>query len=87
MDIKKIIRQFLLEQEGEEIAPQQPQLTRQQKEFFDRLSSKWKQDNPELTDDVMSEKTKIILAHYVVNEHKYDEETCKVFEETMTLPD
>ena len=33
MDIKKIIRQFLLEQEGEEIAPQQPQLTRQQKEI------------------------------------------------------
>jgi hypothetical protein len=51
MDIKKIIRQFLLEQEGEEIAPQQPQLTKQQREFFDRLSSKWKQENPELTDD------------------------------------
>ena len=51
MDIKKIIRQFLLEQEGEEIAPQQPQLTKAQKDLYDRLSSKWKQDNPELTDD------------------------------------
>ena len=51
MDIKKIIRQFLLEQEAEEAAPQQPQLTRQQREFFDRLSSKWKQENPELSDD------------------------------------
>ena len=51
MDIKKIIRQFLLEQEGEEIAPQQPQLTRQQRESYDRLAAKWKQENPELSDD------------------------------------
>lgn len=51
MDIKKIIRQFLLEQEGEEAAPQQPQLTRQQKESYDRLVAKWKQENPELSDD------------------------------------
>jgi hypothetical protein len=52
MDIKKIIRQFLLEQEGEEAAvPQQPPLTKQQREFFDRLLLKWTQENPDLTND------------------------------------
>ena len=51
MDIKKIVQQFLLEQEDGGVAPQQPQLTKQQREFFDRLSSKWKQENPELSDD------------------------------------
>ena len=61
--------------------------TDEQQERFSLLYEETKKHHPELTDEVMSEKTKIILAHYVVNEHKYDEETCKVFEETMTLPD
>ena len=59
--------------------------TDEQQERFSLLYEETKKHHPELTDEVMSEKTKIILAHYVVNEHKYDEETCKVFEETMTL--
>ena len=51
MDIKKLVRKVLLEQPDGEVAPQQPQLTRQQKETYDRLSSKWKQENPDLSDD------------------------------------
>ena len=35
----------------------------------------------------MSEKTKVVLAHYVINEEKFDNETCKQFEEYITLTD
>lgn len=52
MDIKKIIRQFLLEQEGGEIAPpQEPQLTRGQRELFTRLANQWRETYPEMTDE------------------------------------
>jgi hypothetical protein len=48
MDIKKIIRQFLLEQEDGEVAPQ---LTRAQREVLGRLTQKWRQDVPSITDE------------------------------------
>jgi hypothetical protein len=57
MDIKKIIRQFLLEQPDGEVAPNaanpQPQLTKQQRETYERFASKWKEQVPELTDEQM----------------------------------
>jgi hypothetical protein len=61
--------------------------TDEQQERFSLLYAETKKEHPELTDDVMSEKTKVILAHYVINEHKYDEETKEGFEEAMTKPD
>jgi hypothetical protein len=61
--------------------------TDEQQERFSLLYAETKKDHPELTDDVMSDKTKVILAHYVINEHKYDEEIKKRFEEAMTKPD
>ena len=48
MDIKKIIRQFLLEQDDQN---QAPQLTRGQKELLVRLTTKWKEVFPEMTDE------------------------------------
>jgi hypothetical protein len=52
MDIKKIVRKILLEQEGGEVAPnQQPQLTKAQKEFLASLIKKWRQDAPTITDE------------------------------------
>jgi hypothetical protein len=57
MDIKKIIRQFLLEQPDGEVAPNaanpQPQLTKQQRETYERFASNWKKQVPELTDEQM----------------------------------
>jgi hypothetical protein len=57
MDIKKIVRKALLEQPDGEVAPNapnpQPQLTRQQRETYDRFASKWKEQVPELTDEQM----------------------------------
>ena len=48
MDIKKLIRKFLLEQE----APNpEPQLTRGQRELFIRLANKWRETYPEMTDE------------------------------------
>ena len=61
--------------------------TNEQQERFSLLYAETKKQHPQLCDEIMSEKTKVILAHFVINEHKYDEETCKVFEEAMTLPD
>lgn len=52
MDIKKIIREVLLEQEDGEAAPNpQPQLTRAQREALASLTEKWRQEVPSLTDD------------------------------------
>jgi len=52
MDIKKIVRKILLEQPDGEVAPNpQPQLTKQQRETYERFASKWKQENPQLRDD------------------------------------
>jgi hypothetical protein len=52
MDIKKIIRKVLLEQpDGEAAAPQQPQLTRGQRELLARLTTKWRTEAPDITDE------------------------------------
>jgi hypothetical protein len=61
--------------------------TNEQQERFSLLYAETKKHHPELTDDVMSEKTKVVLAHYVINEEKFDNETCKQFEEYITLTD
>ena len=51
MDIKRIVRKVLLEQPDGEVAPQQPQLTRAQREVLGRLTQKWRQDIPSITDE------------------------------------
>lgn len=48
MDIKKLIRKFLLEQEVPNL---EPQLTRAQRELFTRLANKWRETYPEMTDE------------------------------------
>ena len=42
--------------------------TTEQQERFSLLYGETKKHHPELTDDIMAEKTKVILAHYVINE-------------------
>ena len=50
MDIKKIVRKILSEQEGEENVPNPAlQLTRAQRELFTRLIKKWRETFPEMT--------------------------------------
>lgn len=61
--------------------------TDEQQERFSLLYAETKKHHPELTDEVMSEKTKVVLAHYVINEEKFDNETSKQFEEYITLTD
>jgi len=61
--------------------------TDEQQERFSLLYAETKKQHPELTDDIMAEKTKVVLAHYVINEEKFDKETCKQFEEYITLTD
>jgi hypothetical protein len=62
--------------------------TEEQQERFSLLYAETKKEHPELTDDVMGEKTKVILAHYVINEAKYDDKDIwKEFTEVMTEPD
>ena len=61
--------------------------TTEQQERFSLLYAETKKQHPELTDDIMAEKTKVILAHYVINEEKYDEKDWKEFTEVMTKPD
>lgn len=48
MDIRQLVRKILSEQNDEN---QQPQLTRAQRDLFQRLSNKWKETLPQLTDD------------------------------------
>lgn len=47
--------------------------TDEQQERFSLLYEETKKQHPQLCDEVMSEKTKIILANYVINEYKDDE--------------
>ena len=61
--------------------------TTEQQERFSLLYAETKKQHPELTDDIMAEKTKVILAHFVINEDKYDEKDWKEFTEAMTEPD
>ena len=62
--------------------------TDEQQERFSLLYAETKKEHPELTADVMAEKTKVILAHYVINEHKYDDKNIwKEFTEAMTEKD
>lgn len=61
--------------------------TDEQQERFSLLYAETKKQHPELTDDIMAEKTKVVLAHYVINEEKFDKETSKQFEEYITLTD
>lgn len=61
--------------------------TDEQQERFSLLYAETKKQHPELTDDIMAEKTKVVLAHYVINEEKFDNETSKQFEEYITLTD
>lgn len=52
MDIKKIVRRILLEQPADENVPNPvPQLSKAQKELFTRLSNKWRETYPEMTDE------------------------------------
>lgn len=55
MDIKKIVRKILSEQEDGGVAPNapnpQPQLTRGQREFLANLTRKWREEIPSLTDE------------------------------------
>lgn len=61
--------------------------TDKQQERFTLLYAETKRLHPELTEDIMAEKTKVILANYIINEEKYDDENCKQFEECITLTD
>ena len=61
--------------------------TNEQQERFSLLYAETKKQHPQLCDEIMSEKTKVILAHFVINEHKYDEKDWKEFTEVMTKPD
>lgn len=61
--------------------------TDEQQERFSLLYAETKKEHPELTDDIMAEKTKVILAHYVINENKLNKETIEGVEEAMTEPD
>ena len=61
--------------------------TTEQQERFSLLYAETKKHHPELTDDIMAEKTKVILAYYVINEEKLDKETREGVEEYMTKPD
>ena len=61
--------------------------TDEQQERFSLLYAETKKEHPELTDDVMDEKTKVVLAHYVINEHTYDIKDWKEFTEALAEPD
>jgi len=61
--------------------------TTEQQERFSLLYAETKKQYPELTDDIMAEKTKVVLAHYIINENKLNKETIEVLETVMTKPD
>ena len=61
--------------------------TNEQQERFSLLYEETKKVHPQLCDEVMSEKTKVILAHFVINEHKYDEKDWYKFTEALAEVD
>jgi len=61
--------------------------TNEQQERFSLLYAETKKQHPQLCDEVMSEKTKVILAHFVINEHTYEEKDWKEFTEVLAKPD
>ena len=61
--------------------------TNEQQERFSLLYEETKKVHPHLCDEVMSEKTKVILAHFVINEHTYEEKDWKEFTEALVEVD
>lgn len=61
--------------------------TNEQQERFSLLYEETKKVHPQLCDEVMSEKTKVILAHFVINENTYEEKDWKEFTEALDEPD
>ena len=61
--------------------------TNEQQERFSLLYAETKKQHPQLCDEVMSEKTKVILAHFVINEHKYGEKDWYKFTEALAEVD
>ena len=61
--------------------------TDEQQERFSLLYEETKKQHPQLCDEVMSEKTKVILAHFVINENTYEEKDWKEFTEALVETD
>jgi hypothetical protein len=61
--------------------------TNEQQERFSLLYEETKKVHPQLCDEVMSEKTKVILAHFIINEHKYSEKDWNEFTEALAEVD
>ena len=61
--------------------------TNEQQERFSLLYEETKKQHPQLCDEVMSEKTKVILAHFVINENTYEEKDWKEFTEALVETD
>ena len=61
--------------------------TNEQQERFSLLYEETKKVHPQLCDEVMCEKTKVILAHFVINEHTYEEKDWKEFTEALVETD
>jgi hypothetical protein len=59
--------------------------TDEQQERFSLLYEETKKQHPHLCDEIMSEKTKVILADFIINEDKYDEKYWKEFTETFKI--
>ena len=61
--------------------------TTEQQERFSLLYAETKKQHPQLCDEVMCEKTKVILAHFVINENTYEEKDWKEFTEALVETD
>ena len=61
--------------------------TNEQQERFSLLYAETKKQHPQLCDEVMCEKTKVILAHFVINENTYEEKDWKQFTEALVETD
>ena len=61
--------------------------TNEQQERFSLLYAETKKQHPQLCDEVMCEKTKVILAHFVINENTYEEKDWKEFTEALVEVD
>ena len=61
--------------------------TNEQQERFSLLYAETKKQHPHLCDEVMCEKTKVILAHFVINENTYEEKDWKEFTEALVEVD
>ena len=61
--------------------------TNEQQERFSLLYAETKKQHPQLCDEVMCEKTKVILAHFVINENTYEEKDWKEFTEALVETD